>query len=124
MHLFNPVEQAVFIWTVGNVPEGVAICGQFTTSVFQAREVAEHGFRTTFTVAANPAFQLPPSCAVCTIAGRVPGLKRGMTFVLWTDDAGYLIALEGATAGESTAGLDFDNLDVELHPAPEAGLPN
>ena len=42
-----------------------------------------------------------------------------MTFLLWANDDGYLVALEGASFGEDISALDFDTVQIEIYPTPE-----
>jgi len=46
-------------------------------------------------------------------AASVSGLKHGVGFILWLKE-GYAHHLEGYSYGESTAGIDFEQVSFEL----------
>lgn len=117
--IFNAIERAVLDWIAGHQANGGAIRAQFSTASSVSRRNTGLDFYTTFAVTAEPRHRLATRPLAGEAWAHVRGLERGLTFLLWADDDGYLVALEGASFGEDISALDFETVELEFYPTPE-----
>jgi hypothetical protein len=119
---FNRLERAALLWIINDQAAGSDIRAQLATARLISRRNTGTDFYTLFTVKPDPSHRLRPRALVGDAWAHVRGLARGMTFLLWGNEDGYLVALEGAAFGESISALDFDTAQIEPYPRPDADL--
>ena len=119
---FNATERKVLDWIIGDQADGEAIRAQLATARQVSRRNTGADFYTTFQVVPDPIHRLARTQLVGDAWARVPGLIRGMTFLLWANQDGFLFALEGAGFGEDISSVDFDTVQIERRRAPAGCL--
>ena len=117
--IFNSIERTVLDWIASHQPNGADIRVQLATVSSVSRRNTGLDFYTTFAVTADARHRLVTRPLAGEAWAHVRGLERGMTFLLWANDDGYLVALEGASFGEDISALDFDTVQIEIYPTPE-----
>lgn len=122
METFNGLERAALLWIINDQADGSDIRAQLATARLISRRNTGRDFYTLFAVERDPRRRLTPRLLVGDAWAHVRGLARGMTFILWGDEDGYLVALEGAGFGEDISALDFDTAKVVPYPRPPADV--
>jgi hypothetical protein len=122
MDFFNAAERKALNWIIVGQPDGAHIEAQLMTAWLVSRRNGGEDFLTLFSVTRDPRHRLFRGALVGDAWAHVRGLERGMTFLLWADEDGYLISLEGASLGEDLSRVDFDAVDIEIYPTPEGDL--
>jgi hypothetical protein len=117
--IFNAIERAALDWIVGHHADGANVHAQLATAHSVSRRNTGQDFYTTFTVSADAYHRLAARRLAGEAWAHIRGLERGMTFLLWANDDGTLVALEGATFGEDISALDFNTAQIEFFPSPE-----
>jgi hypothetical protein len=119
---FNGLERAALLWIVDDHADGPDIRAQLATARLISRRNTGKDFYTLFTVRPDPRHRLTPRPLIGDAWAHVRGLARGMTFLLWGNEDGYLVALEGASFGEDISALDLDTAQIEPYPRPATDL--
>jgi hypothetical protein len=122
VEIFNRLERTALLWIIDNQTDGPDIRAQLATARLISRRNTASDFYTLFSVRPAPRHRLTPRRLVGDAWAHVRGLARGMTFLLWGDEDGYLVALEGAGFGEDISALDFNTAQIEPYPRPGADL--
>jgi hypothetical protein len=119
VEIFNRLEHTALLWIIGDQADGSDIRAQLATATLISRRNNGADFYTRFMVKPDARHRLTPRRLVGDAWAHVRGLARGMTFLLWGNEDGYLVALEGAGFGEDISALDFDTAQIEPFPRPE-----
>jgi hypothetical protein len=119
---FNGPERAALLWIIDNQGDGSDIGAQLATARLISRRNTGKDFYTVFAVKPDPRHRLAPRALIGDACAHVRGFARGMTFLLWGNEDGYLVALEGAGFGEDISGLDFDKAQIVPYPRPAPDL--
>jgi hypothetical protein len=122
MHFFNAAERKALNWIICGVPDGPQIEAQLLSAWPISRRSDGEDFLTLFGVAREPRHRLARGPFVGDAWAHVRGLERGVIFLLWADEDGYLVGLEGASFGEDLSQVEFDSADMEIYPTPEGDL--
>jgi hypothetical protein len=122
MDFFNAAERKALNWIILGQPDGSRIEAQLMSASLVSRRNGGEDFLTIFGVARDPRQRLSRGPLVGDAWAHVRGLERGMTFLLWADEDGYLTSLEGASFGEDLSNVQFDKVDIEIYLPPEDDL--
>jgi hypothetical protein len=122
MDIFNAAERKALNWILLAQPDRHHLEAQLLTARLISRKNGGEDFLTVFSVTRDPRNRLSRGPLVGDAWAHVRGLDRGMTFLLWADEDGYLSGLEGASFGEDLSAVDFDAVDIEIYPTPEGDL--
>ena len=122
MDFFNAAERKALNWIIASAPDGALIEAQLLSAWPISRWSDGEDLLIVFGVTRDPRHRLAHGPLVGDAWAHVRGLERGMTFLLWADEEGYLLSLEGAGFGEDLSKVEFDSADVEIYPAPEGDL--
>ncbi len=122
MDFFNAAERKALNWIILGQPDGAQIEAQLMTASLISRRNGGEDFLTIFGVRRDPRYRISRGPLVGDAWAHVRGLERGMTFLLWADEDGYLTSLEGASFGEDLSKVQFDKVDIEIYLPPEQDL--
>ena len=118
MEVFNAAERKALNWIILGQADGADIEAQLATAWLVSRRNGGEDVLTIFGVSRDPRHRLTRGPLVGDAWAHVRGLERGMTFLLWADEDGYLTSLEGASLGDDLSAVQFDVVDLEFYPTP------
>ncbi len=116
---FNRGERSILERMAKGHPEERNLRVQLRSASLVCRERTGVGFFSNMEVIRDGKHRLSSRGPLALVWAHVRGLHLGMTFLLWTDDEGYLTSLEGAGFGdEDVDKIDFNPVQIEFYDVP------